>query len=399
MLGKPALAGRKMVLLGWPRPLRTRAPSRRLFTGMTRRTDLARLLLVGIVLIGLSLALVAGLVKAKRALFGDDAPPAARACDVRPKNIRAPSRPPAPAGAWQAIPSSPLARAEAGGVALGDRIYLAGGQGESGRSSDELVSYQPASGRYRSEPAMPARVDHPLVTTDGRDLYVVGGYTDSEPVDTAFRYSTEQRRWERLPSMRVARGGLGGGIVDGRLYAVSGAPRTWPNEYVKSDDTVEVLDLATRRWSFGPPLPLARHHLGTATFDGAIYIVGGRNADDFAIARVDRLDPRTNRWESVAPLPQGVAAPLVASTRRGLVVAGGADPERWESDALGWVTPATWAYEARRDRWRRLPDLDRARHQGVAGAVGGSVYVFEGSPCPGFGRLRSAERLRLDGAA
>lgn len=365
---------------------------------MTLRGSLPRMLLVGIVLIGLSLVAAAGLVKAKRAIFGDEGPPTARACVVRPHNIRAPSAPSAPSGSWKPIAAAPLALAEIHGVAVGDRIYLPGGQGKGGRSSAAVHSYQPSSGRYRNEPPMPERVDHALVTTDGRDLYVVGGYTDGEPVNTAFRYWPAQRRWERLPSMRVPRGGLGGGIVGGRLYAVSGAPRSWPNEYVDANDEVEVLDIATQRWTFGPPLPVARHHLGYATYDGAIYIVGGRNASDFAIARVDRLDPRTNRWESVAPLPQGVEAPLVASTRRGFVVAGGADLEDWESDARGWVTPAAWAYDGGRDRWRRLPDLEHPRHQGAAASVGNSVYAFNGSPCPGFGRIRSAERLDLGGA-
>jgi N-acetylneuraminic acid mutarotase len=288
-----------------------------------------------------------------------------------------------------------LARAEIGAAELDGLVYLVGGQGPGGRSTGAVLAFEPRTKRFSPMPPVPDRVDHPLVTTDGRELFVVGGYRDSEPLNTGWRYSPATRRWSALPSMRVARGGLGGGVIDGRLYAVTGAPRTWPNEYVRPYDVTEVLDLRTGRWSFGPPIPVARHHLGTATVDGAVYIVGGRNPDDFSLRRVDRLDPRTGRWEQAAPLPQGVAAPMVAATEHGLVVAGGSDPERWEGEGGGWVTPAAWAFDARRDRWRRLPDLRVASHQGAAGVVDGRAYVFEGAPCPGFARTHAVETLRL----
>lgn len=363
---------------------------------MIRRAGLPRVLLAGILFIGLSLGAVAALVKVKREIFNDDAQAAPRSCsEAGPQNIHDPRHPRAPAGSWHTIAASPLARAELGSVVLGGRIYLAGGQVANGRSTAAVISYEPATGRYRDEPPMPARLDHELLVTDGRDLYVAGGYTDGDPVNSAFRYSPATRRWEALPSMHVARGGLGGGIVGGRLYAAGGAPRTYPDQRVAADNTLEVLDLATRRWSFGPSLPHARHHVGHATVAGAIYIIGGRVRDEFAIARVDRFDPRANRWRSAAALPQEVASPLVGKTATGFVAAGGADPALWEEQGRGWVTPATWRYDARKDSWRRLPDLAEPRHQGGAAIVGRSMYVFEGSPCPGFGRMREAERLRI----
>jgi hypothetical protein len=70
------------------------------------------------------------------------------------------------------------------------------------------------------------------------------------------------------------------------------------------------------------------------------------------------------------------------------VVSGGGD------DAGGWITPATW--ERRADgSWRRLPDLSVARHGHGMAALHGSVYVFGGSPCAGYGSTDSVERLRV----
>ena len=50
---------------------------------------------------------------------------------------------------------------------------------------------------------------------------------------------------------------------------------------------------------------------------------------------------------------------------------GGDDDEQW-------VTPATWALDVERNTWRRLADLNVARHGHAAAAVGPDVFVFGG---------------------
>ena len=44
------------------------------------------------------------------------------------------------------------------------------------------------------------------------------------------------------------------------------------------------------------------------------------------------------------------------------------------------MTPATWSLDPDENRWRRLADLNVARHGHGAAAVGSDVFVFAGSP-------------------
>lgn len=355
----------------------------------------------GVPLIGLILTavvLVAGLgYGARRVLDDPPEPTAARACPAVPAPARVP-RAPAPApGTWQALPDSPVARAELSAAALGNRVLLLGGQGPRGVSQSLVHAYDPRRRRYESLPPMPARVDHALVAADGENLYVVGGYRDGNPLADAWRYHASTGRWQALPRMPTARGGLAGGIVAGRLVAAGGAGRSFPDENVVPFDTVEVLDLQTLRWRSAPPLPDARHHAASAVLDGEVHVIGGRRPHDFDRADVHRYDPRSQRWAAAPPLPLGVSGAAAASTGDAIVVTGGGDPTLWESKGKGWTTPATWRLRAGATRWDRLPDTRVPHHQGAAAAVGGRVYVFEGSSCPGFGRGSAAESLAVAG--
>jgi non-specific serine/threonine protein kinase len=125
--------------------------------------------------------------------------------------------------------------------------------------------------------------------------------------------------------------------------------------------------------------------------NGRLYVVGGRTDTDFSASAVERFDPARATWERLAPLPLG-AGGLAVVAAAGMVVAigGGDDPERW-------VTPATWALDAGDGRWRRLADLNVARHGHGAAVVDGTVYVFAGAPCPGYGHTDVVELLRQQG--
>jgi hypothetical protein len=220
---------------------------------------------------------------------------------------------------------------------------------------------------------------------------VVGGYTDSEPTGRGWRY-TPQSGWREIPRLSAPRGGLAGGVIDGLLYAVAGAPRTFPEVRAEPYGTVEVYDLAGGRWSPGAPIPTARHHTAATVLGGKLYVVGGRTPRSFASSAFERYDPRRDAWERLPPLPMG-AGGLEAVTAGGQVVVIGGDDEEGVFDGGGWVTGAVWAFDPRGSSWRRLPDLGTPRHSHAAAVARGRIYVLEGSPCPGFGRVDAVESL------
>jgi Kelch motif/Galactose oxidase, central domain len=306
-----------------------------------------------------------------------------------------PARPPA----WRPVSRMPHVYDESRAIELGGRVLLVGGLdadrwGLEFRSIATVDSVNLATGERTPALQLPLAVDHTLPVRHGGDLYVLGGYTQEGPVARAWRYRTATRTWTELPSMRVPRGGLAGGVIDGRIYVVGGsgivattgkptARENIPHGYA----TVEIYDIATGRWTKGPPLPTPRHHASAAVVDGKLYVVGGRLRSDASLRAFERFDPKTNEWERLPPLPLGVAAVAAVAIGNAVVATGGAD------DSEGWITPSVWAFDVGKGRWLRLPDLAVPRHGHTAIVQNGRLYAIGGSPCAGYGRERSIEAV------
>lgn len=359
------------------------------------RADPARLTLLGVALLSTAaIVLLSGLgpslpgpkIRARLGLAET-----IRACERESAGVLVPAGIRAPAKRWTAEPPLPNLHDEPRAVAIGDRIYVGTGlvltEDRLGlRSRSSLLEFDPQERSYRPLADVPVRVDHPALAAYRGDLYVIGGFSDGKPTAFLWRFDAAESRWTKLTSMKVSRGGLAGAVVGDRLYVVGGSSR-FADESATPYATMEIYDFRSNRWSDGPPMPTARHHLGVAAVGGQLYAVGGRTPTDYSLNTVERYDPERRRWKRLAPLPQGVGG-LAAVASGGRVVAlGGGD------DREGWVTPAVWALGPATESWTRLPDLSTARHGHAAAAARGKIYVFGGAPCAGFGQTTSVESL------
>lgn len=322
--------------------------------------------------------------------------PTLSACEPGPTGVRLPDNR-ATSSRWQAL--APVADIvdEMRAVVAGDSLYLVGGLetdrwGTRYDSLGTLYRYDPSSNTVALESKLPRPLDHVLAVGRGNDIYVVGGFEDGVPSARAWRYDVGDRSWTELAPMSTPRGALGGGILDGKLYAVAGS-RGYPRPDTRDGTpdpyaSVEIYDFARDRWTPGPPLQTARHHVASVVAGGMLYIVGGRMPQDTSVA--ERLDPKAGSWERLPSVP--LRAGSLAGTSAGdrAVVLGGSD------ETNGWVTPAVWTFDVDTESWRRLPDLAIARHSQTAVAHGGYIYAFAGSPCAGYGIERRPERIRAD---
>ena len=89
--------------------------------------------------------------------------------------------------------------------------------------------------------------------------------------------------------------------VGSRVYAIGGVA-AWSDTAVPRL-AVEAYDAAADSWivGFAPP-PRPKSYAGCAALDGKIYVIGGWDGHS-ELSRVDRFDPATNTWDTVAPLP------------------------------------------------------------------------------------------------
>jgi Kelch motif len=327
-----------------------------------------------------------------REILGLSSPPLPDLCEYDPAQVYEPPGRPV-AGHWRFEHDAPIPSPEAGGVAVGGYVYLVGGQGRAG-TEPTLLRFDPRTGEYRREPDAPEAIDHPVVTAHDGEVILVSGYINGfEPTNRIWAYSPQSRKWRELPPMRTARGAAAGAVVGDRLY-IAGGTTKFGNEN-HPIHSLEIYDFDSRRWRRGPPMPTSRHHFGVGLVDGRLFFAGGRQPQHMALSAFEEFDPSSRRWRRMPDLPTGVGSPAVTAADGMVIVTGGGEDTIHPGEPGGWDTRASYAYEVRRKRWIRLPDMRKARHGHSIAVAGGKVYVFRGIPCPGYGEMSSAESLRL----
>ena len=108
---------------------------------------------------------------------------------------------------------------------------------------------------------------------------------------------------------------------------------------------------------------------------GKITVPGGRTGPGAMAERVDPVeiyDPAIRRWSGGAPLPAPRGG-ITGAVHAGCMFVFGGEGER--AHVLG-LTPTTYGYDPRADRWTRLPDLPIAV-DGLKGSaeIGGRIFL------------------------
>jgi N-acetylneuraminic acid mutarotase len=180
-------------------------------------------------------------------------------------------------GKWVSLPSLNEPRAAGTAAVVGDRIVVFGGQAD-GRL---LATTEVFDGKQWSVRAdIPTPREHLAAVSDGRFAYAVGGRRLSADKNVAAleRYDPAADRWERLPGMPTARGGLGAALVDGHLLAVGGERATGVFGVVES------YSIANKSWSRGPSMRSPRHGGVVAAIGRSLYALGGARRPGHASA-------------------------------------------------------------------------------------------------------------------
>jgi hypothetical protein len=170
---------------------------------------------------------------------------------------------------WTRLPDAPTARGALVAGVIGGKLYVAGGA-RSGRALTTLEIYDFSRRTWSAGPPMRVAREHLAGTVLGGAFYVLAGRTAQDGnLAVVERYVPAGRRWERVRSMRKARGGIAAAAVKGRIVVVGG------EESAGTIGEVESLDPRTRRWRYGPRLPTPRHGLGAVAYGGRVFVLEG----------------------------------------------------------------------------------------------------------------------------
>jgi N-acetylneuraminic acid mutarotase len=195
---------------------------------------------------------------------------------------------------WKRLPKSARPRAAHALAVLGGRLYAFGGKNDEGEMRS-MEAYDFKRRRWRAAPPMkgPAR-DHMTGVAAGGFLYALAGRDlTGGPGNfaTAERYDPRRRRWQRLASMRKARGGIASAKLSGGRVIVFGG-----EESAGTIREVEIYEPKQRRWRSLPDMRTPRHGLGGVSLNDRVYSIQGGPSPGFffsnAIEFLD-IDPRS----------------------------------------------------------------------------------------------------------
>jgi non-specific serine/threonine protein kinase len=182
---------------------------------------------------------------------------------------------------------------------------------------------------------------------------------------------------------------VAGGVVDGKVILVGGFGATGPTQ------AVDIYDLATRRWTQGPPLPVPVNHAMVATVGDTFYVVGGYigvtlgGAARPASVPTDRVFAyRAGLWSELPPMPAPRAAGAATRVGRDIFVVGGASTAGLAED--------TYAYDVDEGGWTTHPGLPTPREHLGAATSKGAVYAIGGRVAGVATNLASVDRFDPD---
>jgi non-specific serine/threonine protein kinase len=288
---------------------------------------------------------------------------------------------------WTKVPARPkLVRTEVAGAALGRDIYVIGGFVPPNKTTGAVERFDTVRPHWKRVRSLPVPLNHAGAVGFGGHVYVVGGYASKDglgaPVKTLYRYDPKRDRWKRLADMPTARAAMAVGATRGRIYVAGGS------DGVRQTATLAIYNVRKNAWSRGPSLSVAREHLGGAAADGEFYAVAGRNNQSGNLAITEVYSAARRRWKRLPDMPKARGGNGAGLYENGLVAIGGEEAGGTiaEVDLYDWVTR----------KWERVTAMPTPRH-GLAVAVTGEpdteLWAIAGGPKPGFAFSNAVERF------
>jgi N-acetylneuraminic acid mutarotase len=170
---------------------------------------------------------------------------------------------------------------------------------------------------------------------------------------------------------------------NGKLYVLGGYPSS--RQTVR---TVQIYDIASNSWQFGPQLPQPNNHGMAAAVNGKIYLIGGQLTADQEgyVDTVYELDPAVGAWVEKARMPTQRSGGVAVVHAGKIYVAGGRVP-RGSDFAV---------YDPAADRWETLPNLPSQRNHITGAAINGRIHIVGGRLGNGLSPLKTTANEVFD---
>lgn len=288
------------------------------------------------------------------------------------------ARKPQPASEWRTLPDAPTARLMMAWTVLGDEIWIAGGMSH-GETLQTVESYNTKTEAWQTKPPLPIPLHHATAATYRGEMVVIGGASDTIAQASNKVFAFRDGKWVDLPPLQHARAAAASAVVGDKLVVVGGQDE---KQLVAQ---TEVFD--GQSWTQAAEMPTPREHLAAVSDGVYVYVVGGRFlSSDENTAAFERFDPVSGNWDKLADMPTRRGSYGAAFIDGRIVAVGGEEPTR--------VLATVEMYDISNGKWSTQAPLGTPRHGEVVAAVGQTVYCIGGADRPSHeGPIATVEAL------
>ena len=241
-------------------------------------------------------------------------------------------------------------------VVIGDTVYVGGGIADN--DCDRCTVMKLEQDQWTKLPEYTDK--YFAMTSLANRLVLVGGRDPRNTKHTNQLAVFESGEWTHpYPPMNIARHSSTAVYFNNHIIVAGG------EDDKRLTSTVEVLDVASRRWYIAQSLPNPRSELKSTLIGNTLYLMGGWDQTGGATKTVHHVDLNeliakalSNRntptlWQTLQEVPLVRSAPL--SIGRSLLAVGGCDDRDNPSSSIHLYQPDT-------RRWMKVGDLPTARY-------------------------------------
>jgi hypothetical protein len=225
----------------------------------------------------------------------------------------------AKATSWSRFyPTAPIYGTNAQAALMRGTIYLVGhgGHGSTGgfykldKGSLSWDAFPVIKGTTQFDTAWIGRVENPAFycTINGVGSAEDGFYIFYLLGSAVYQPAVDDTKWKALPAHgngdgRNIRSQGATAVVGSKVYLMGGKAASAPAEG-RYSVLVDVFDTTAGKFSAGVPMTAGRIGHSAASYNGKIYVFGGRSAANVVIKLVETFDPSTEKWATKTPMPE-----------------------------------------------------------------------------------------------
>ena len=256
-------------------------------------------------------------------------------------------------------------------VVIGDTVYVGGGNADN--DHDKCTVMKLEQDRWIELPEYTAR--YFAMTSFANQLVLVGGRDPRTIKLTNQLAAFESGEWTHpYPPMNVARNYTTAVSFNNHIIVAGG----WDDKGLSS--SVELLDVASRRWYIAQSLPNPRSELKSTLIGNTLYLMGGFDhtratktvhhvdLNELIAKALSNLDTPT-LWQTLQEVPLVFSAPL--SIGRSLLAVGGRDDRVNPGSSIHLYQPDT-------RRWVKVGDLPTARFYCTCSVLASGEVIVAG---------------------